>query len=252
MALAGVGSALLPGGPLLVYGAKDEGVASAATLMAEYLEGVETLGVGGHCRVLKGVRGTNPLFEGDVLQRWREVHPLDLPGLPDRWVSYPGVFAQGHMDPGTRLLLAALPPLERSVRILDYGCGSGIIGAFLLGRYPGVRVHFSDVDCVALEAARENVPEGVFHLREGLPFPPAEPYDAIVTNPPFHRGKEEEPGLIRDLIERSPQGLSRRGRLILVAQRRLPLEGALRAVFQEVALLAHEGGFRVWEGRLPR
>jgi 16S rRNA (guanine1207-N2)-methyltransferase len=98
----------------------------------------------------------------------------------------------------------------------------------------------------------ENVPRGIFHLKEGLPRPPDEPYDAIVTNPPFHRGKAEDPGLILDLIEGSPRALSKRGRLVLVAQRRLPVEGAFRAAFREVSLLADEGGFRVWDGRLPR
>jgi len=251
MTLAAAAGSLLPGGILLVYGAKDEGVGSAPGLMDECFHEVVTVGVGGRCRVLMGKRRESlPTLPGS-LDGWREFHPVEDPGLPAQWCSYPGVFAQGHLDSGTRLLLDSLPTLAGSAKLLDYGCGSGIVGAVALHRMPQASVHFLDVDSVALEAARVNVPQGILLLEDGLPGVEGGAFDAILTNPPFHRGKGEDAGMIRDLIREAPGLLVRTGRLILVAQKRLHLEAALRRAFGEVSLRAEGSGFRVWEGSEP-
>lgn len=251
MTLAAAAGSLIPEGLLLIYGAKDEGVGSAPGLMGELFQEVETVGVGGRCRLLRGKRKDSLGDSMPSLESWREVHPLDYPGLPTEWVSYPGVFAQGKLDSGTRLLLGALPAHEEGARILDYGCGSGIVGAMALLQAPGATVHFLDVDSVALEAARENVPGGIFLLREGLPVGDEGVYDVILTNPPFHRGKAEDPEMVRELILKTPAFLSGKGRLILVAQKRLSLEDAFRRAYREVSLRAEDSGFRVWEGKNP-
>ena len=108
-----------------------------------------------------------------------------------------------------------------------------------------------DVDAVALEAAKENVPGSRIHLRDGLPPAEVGPFDAIVSNPPFHRGKEEDPEMIASLIRGAPALLLPRGKLVLVAQKRLPLEGALRAHFGKVTVLMEDSTFRVWSGHRP-
>ncbi len=67
--------------------------------------------------------------------------------------------AAGRLDEGTALLLGVLPPLPPGARVLDFGCGSGAIGAAALAASPGLAVTMLDNDAVALEAVRENVPD---------------------------------------------------------------------------------------------
>ncbi len=110
----------------------------------------------------------------------------------------------------------------------------------------------SDVDAVALEAAGENVPGGSLRLREGLQPGDAGPYEAILSNPPFHRGKEEDPGMVRELITGARQLLSRQGALAFVTQRRIPVRAMLEEAFRDVTVQAQDATFRVWEGRGPR
>ena len=43
-------------------------------------------------------------------------------------------------------------------RVLDFACGSGLLGAWVTAREPTVSVDFLDVDAVALEAVEANVP----------------------------------------------------------------------------------------------
>lgn len=251
MSLHGAAGCLGPGGTVLVYGAKDEGIGSASKRMQLLFDQVTTVAVGGHCRILRGRRRSSLSGHRGSLSAWREEGRLVYREVDRPWISYPGVFAHGRLDPGTRLLLDHLPDGNPGMRILDFGCGSGVVGAVAASRYPQVRLELLDIDAVSLEAARENVPEGRMLLADGLPRDLDEPYDLLLSNPPFHRGKGEEPGMIHGLIQEAPRVLAGDGRLVLVAQRRLTLDGVFRRFFGRVAVRADAGGFRVWQGEGP-
>jgi 16S rRNA (guanine1207-N2)-methyltransferase len=252
LALHGAAGVLVGGGTVLLYGAKDEGIASASKRLGPLFQGVETVAVGGHCRVLTGILREPPPDRRGGLGAWRAVGRLDYGRLRRDWVSYPGVFAHGHLDPGTRLLLGALPELPPRARVLDFGCGSGVVGAVVADRFPQVRLDLLDVDAVALEAARENVPGARLLLGDGLPPWDGEGYDAILSNPPFHRGKVEDTEMLRRLVLETPAVLAPRGILVLVTQRRIRVDETFRKAFGTVRLTAEGGGFRVWEGSDPR
>jgi 16S rRNA (guanine1207-N2)-methyltransferase len=252
MALHASAARLEEGGRLLVYGAKDEGIRSAMSLLDELFPGAETLAAGGRARVLLASASEVPGMVRGSPEDWRVVVDPEYPELGDVWVSYPGVFAHPRLDPGTRLLLDALPPLPPGARVLDYGCGSGMVGAVARARSDGLRLTLLDVDALALKAAEENVPGAQILLRDGLPDPEAGSYDAILTNPPFHRGKEADPEMVRGVIRQAPALLGKGGRLIFVTLRTLAVERALAEAFREVSLLAEGSGYRIWQGAGPR
>ena len=74
-------------------------------------------------------------------------------------------------------------------------------------------------------------------------------YDLIVMNPPFHQGRAAEPGLGQAMIKAASSGLKPGGQLLMVANRGLPYDQALKASFKEVRELRNEGGFRVFSAR---
>lgn len=249
MALHAGASVLRPGGTITVFGANDEGIQSASAHLSQLFLDVETAAVGGRCRVLKARWGGDPRDLRADLEDWKTELALGHSGLPPTWYSYPGVFAHGRLDSGTRLLLDVLPGLPTGARVLDYGCGSGPVGFMALKKGRDVKVDLLDVDSVALLAAGENVPDGRVLLRDGLPSKESGPYDAIFSNPPFHRGKAEDPGMIDAFVEGAPALLARKGILALVAQKRLPVEKLLRTRFRHVDVLGEDGTYRVWMGR---
>ena len=252
MSLHAGASVLSSGGSLMVYGANDEGVRSAAPVMEEILGGVETLTTGARCRVLRGVLEDPPPRLRDSLQAWKILVDPDHPLLPAKWVSYPGVFAHGRLDAGTRVLLDALSALPDGARVLDYGCGSGFV-AHVLGRKGGdLELDLLDVDSIALEAAKENVPGCGVILSDGFPASFDNPYDAIVSNPPFHRGKAEDPEMIASFIHSGAARLQAKGSLIFVAQKRLSLDKPLTDEFRTVKVLAEDQIFRVWQATWPK
>jgi len=252
MALHAAASVLFPGGTMLVYGAKDEGIGSAMTLLSSLFDESETLAVGGHCRVLMAIRKEDLGEVRGNLGSWRTVVDPNYAELGEAWVSYPGVFAHRRLDPGTRLLLDALPPLPPGASVLDYGCGSGVVGGVAAKRGEGLRLELLDVDALALYAARENVPGSNLLLSDGLPAVGGGAYDAILSNPPFHRGKEADPEMIRVLIRGASSLLAPRGMLVFVTQRRMPVERDMRERFRDVAIVAEDSAYRVWQGRIPR
>ena len=159
--------------------------------------------------------------------------------------SQPGVFSWNRLDPGTALLMDALPPLSGDGA--DLGCGIGTLAHGVLSSSPVTRLHLVDIDRRAVEAARRNVddPRASFlwaDLRHGLPVGHL---DFVVMNPPFHDAGSETRHLGALFIERAADALRPGGDLWLVANKHLPYETTLRSRFRNVAPIIEARGFKV-------
>jgi 16S rRNA (guanine1207-N2)-methyltransferase len=233
-------------GPIFVYGGNDEGIKTIAKRMDDLTPGVETIAVRGHGRILRAIRPATPSALKPSLADWREVHTLALAGITRSWITYPGVFVDGAIDPGTALLLAHLPPLPDEARVLDFGCGSGVIAAHTLARYPRAQCTLVDNDTVALAAASENVPAARCVAGTSLAAAGRVRYDLVVSNPPLHVGTREDTRTLEALIKDAPRHLRPTGQLVMVVQRRIALTRSLESVFSAVSVLADDGRYRVW------
>ena len=237
-------SVLAPTGRLIVYGGNEEGIRSSVAMLARLSGEVETLFARGHGRVLALRRPADLSPIRGALSSWRTTTRVVIGDIARPWVSYPGVFAAGRIDPATRLLIGVLPALPRKARLLDFGCGSGLIGASALAQMPGVCLDMLDNDTVALAAARENVAEGRPILAARLADAPAG-YDAILSNPPLHRGIAEDHRSLNELITEAPRHLTARGVLQIVVQRRVGVLPLLQRRFARVEVAAQNEGYRV-------
>lgn len=232
------------GGHLIVYGGNDEGARTIAKRLAALDPEAVTLASEAHGRVVSLTRREGVAIRGS-LGDWRHVGTISIGGKARPWVSYPGLFADGTLDDATALLVANLPTLPTAARALDFGCGTGVASAAVLDRNPGAEVAALDIDTVALEAVRENVPSATRLIGANLDPAPVK-LDLIVSNPPIHDGIAESLGVVQALIKRAPKLLRRGGRLLLVVQRRIPLQHDLAAAFKTVDIVADDGRFRVW------
>jgi 16S rRNA (guanine1207-N2)-methyltransferase len=166
--------------------------------------------------------------------------------------SRPGVFAWDRVDAGSALLAAQLPA-DLAGHGADLGCGNGYLSAQLLARNPGVRaLDLYEADARALALARDNLAahEGIafeFHWLDVTRGLPRDGYDFIVSNPPFHAGRAEEPAIGRAFIAAASAALRPGGRCLLVANRQLPYEAALAQGFASSRVLADRDGYKVIE-----
>ena len=253
LALHLIGARLAEGAPVLVYGHNDEGIKGAARRIEEIFGSVEVVDTRKHCRVLLARRPATPPapFRGQ-LSDWRRVEPFALEDGPIDMVVYPGIFAHGGLDEGTAMLLAALPDPPAGAHVLDFGCGSGIIGAALLRRVPDLRVQCLDFDQVAVQAARENVPTGLHRCGASWSALPAySRYDRIVSNPPIHLGRGSDYGVLKRLVEGAGIRLLDCGELWIVVQLQVPVQKVLQNEYAELSCEAESTRFRVWRAAAP-
>jgi len=165
-----------------------------------------------------------------------------------------GVFARGRLDVGTAVLLreTEAPALPDGARVLDLGCGYGVIGLALAVAVPAARVTGVDVNERALLLARENAAAlGVAGRFEAL-LPDAVPADTefaeIWSNPPIRIGKPALHALLLRWLPRLAPG----GRAVLVVGKNLGADSLQRWLGEQgwpTTRLASAKGFRVLEVR---
>ena len=171
-------------------------------------------------------------------------HDLEL-------TSGSGVFAQGRLDVGTAVLFRETSPPAPG-RILDLGCGYGVIAAAIAVAVPGATVTAVDVNERAVLLAGENAAALGVADRLVASTPDAVPadatYDEIWSNPPIRIGKEALHDLLRTWLPRLAPG----GRAVMVVGKNLGADSLQRWLGEQgwpTERIASAKGFRVLETR---
>lgn len=159
----------------------------------------------------------------------------------------PGVFAAGKLDPGTARLLEAVDwPALATQRVLDLGCGYGLLA--LKAALAGAEVTAVDDDLLAVRSTHRNAERygaDVRALHSDVDSElQEERFDAVLTNPPFHVGKQVALEVPRAFLAAAYSRLRPGGTLTLVANRALPYERDL-ATWAWWEVLAEDKGFKV-------
>lgn len=176
---------------------------------------------------------------GIALDTWREF-VVSTPAGEIQLGTQAGVFAGARLDAGTKLLLEHLE-IEPDAEVLDVGCGAGIIGIFAALR--GARVTMTDANLLAVEAAAHNIRKtgidaNVVASDVYQQLDPAAKFDLIVSNPPFHRGKQVDYTVANEIIEGAAERLHPDGSLVIVANAFLAYGKQMSSVFTRVDTIA--------------
>ena len=236
-------AALVPeGAPIVVDGAKTDG---ADALLRDCRRRADVAGVvsKAHGKAFWMPSPGAAAFEG-----WDAV-----PEGPEGYATAAAAFSAGEVDRGSRMLAQALPTRLPGL-VADLGAGWGYLAAQALGR-EGVReMHLVEAEHGALEAARRNVadPRARFHWADATAFEPEAPFDVVLANPPFHRGRAADPQLGRAFLEAAARMLAPQGQLWCVANRHLPYERTLADAFADAREVAGDPAFKVLLAARPR
>ena len=181
--------------------------------------------------------------------RGKRAFAVTLRGHRFRLVSEAGVFSRSRVDRGTRLLIEALE-IGPEDRVLDLGCGYGVVGLVAARLAPRGHVTLVDVNARAVALASENlrangISNAVTMQSDGYQAVAGEHFHVIALNPPIRAGRV----VVHRLVEQAPDHLYRGGRFHLVARTR---QGALRLrekmakTFGNIEEIAKGGGYRVF------
>ena len=177
-----------------------------------------------------------------------------LSGFEFEFETSSGVFSHKRVDSGTRLLIESMTLPEKG-RVLDLGCGIGVIGIVVARLNPALEVWMTDVNSRAVSLAESNTKRnGVKAIvRQGSLYEPVEgvKFDLIITNPPMSAGIN---AVVRPMIEDSPAHLVGGGTFQLVVQSNKggrTISGIIDETFGNIKVTSRGGGFRVFTAKQP-
>ena len=158
----------------------------------------------------------------------------------------PGLFSPGRVDRGTLAMLSAAG-FAPGMKVLDLGCGCGVVGILAARKCGAGNVWLVDIDPQAVDIARKNAGTNgaggvTCVVSDGLRQLDATGFDLILTNPPY----QSDFSVAKAFIEKGFNRLKIGGRMLMVVKRKEWYKNKLISVFGGVKI--HEiDGYYVFE-----
>ena len=162
------------------------------------------------------------------------------------------------------VLLASFPGLNAGERVLDLGCGSGVLPLLLLGRERELKITGLELLADVCALARRNMAENQADvnvvcgdMRECGDYFEDHSFDLIVTNPPFYARSCCRPPRSEEIAIAKTERCWDQERLMAMAAELLKDDGRLALIFDvaragELIALAAAGGLSLERKRLVR
>ncbi|MFI7141534.1 methyltransferase [Streptomyces massasporeus] len=165
-------------------------------------------------------------------------------------VNHAGVFCADRLDIGTRFFLHHLPE-ARGRRVVDLGCGNGVVGTSVALADPDAEVLFVDESFQAVASAEATYKaNGVaghaeFRVGDGLAGVPSGSVDLVLNNPPFHSHQATTDATAWRMFTGARRALRPGGELWVIGNRHLGYHVKLRKLFGNSRLVASDPKFVV-------
>ena len=165
-----------------------------------------------------------------------------------------GVFSKSKVDFGTDLMLNEFLKKNRGlevekIKILDIGCGYGVVSVVLKSFYPEISITLSDVNERASELSEENLKKydiNDYHIIKSDAFEKiTEKFNVILSNPPIRAGKD----IIFKIYSEAYEHLNENGEFYCVIQTKHGAKSTqkkLMEIFGNCDTVTIDGGYRIF------
>ncbi|WP_095505578.1 class I SAM-dependent methyltransferase [Paraferrimonas sedimenticola] len=239
-------SYLTPNGMLWVVGENKSGIKSLAKQLPDAFAPAIKQDNARHCLLFSAV--CSAPVPMPPLKDWVNHYTVQTPQGELSMSILPGVFSDKRLDKGTELFLEHLPELKG--RVLDFGCGCGVIACVAKKAYPDIELECVDINAMALASTKMTLERnqiqakvypsnGLQQVEYGL--------KAILSNPPFHDGLNTSTSVAMEFIRLSKQKLKRRSLWQIVANGHLPYADAIATHFGQARVIADNGKFKIYQ-----
>lgn len=166
-----------------------------------------------------------------------------------------GMFSHGRVDQGSLVLIENVQQLICG-KTADLGAGWGYLSVEILknnNKCQGLDLYEADFN--ALEHAKQHLNNQSdklpiqFFWHDIMGEPIADHYDTIITNPPFHNGRDQDLTLGQRFIAVAALRLKPGGKFLMVANRHLPYENHLKQFFGSFMTLYEDKAFKVFAAK---
>ncbi len=248
--------ALAPGGELVLAGYKNEGIRTFVKKAAQISSAAVAEKKGNRSSWLARLKpATTPtalLGDGEYATL-RELQP----DIGNTYCSKPGVFGWNKVDIGSALLATQLARFfsEKPVaKLLDLGCGYGYL-SIAAAALSSAHITATDNNVAAVTACRANFAR--FNISGEVVLADCAKgietqFDAVLCNPPFHRGFAVEIEIIDRFLALAAARLAPTGRALFVVHRTVNPGSRAGHSFNEVRVVAETPQFQVVELAAPK
>lgn len=199
-----------------------------------------------------------------IESQWQPGLQPPTPDYPTRWqlpetgftlVNHTNVFAREKPDIGARFFLQHLPKVIAGQRIIDLGCGNGMLSLQILAQQTACQLLLTDESYMAVESARlsvaENFPAALaqcqFVVDDCLSQQTDASADWVLCNPPFHQQAAVTTHIASQMFYDARRVLKPGGKIRIVANLHLPYRQQLAKCFGNCRQLAANPKFIILE-----
>lgn len=176
-------------------------------------------------------------------------YPLE--NTPYQILNHANVFSRERLDIGTRFLIEHLPVDQRYQRIVDLGCGNGIVGLMAATANPNATISFVDESYMAVASAKANFKNAFpdrtaeYSVTDCLNGISPASCDLVLNNPPFHQQNAIGDFIAWQMFNESKTALKQGGELWVIGNRHLNYHIKLKKLFGSCETIASNKKFVV-------
>lgn len=164
-------------------------------------------------------------------------YPLEvsIDGFEKKFINHSNLFSREKLDIGTRFMLDNIPK-GNFQKVLDLGCGNGLLGIKTKMLNPSAHITFTDESFMAIKSAKANYEShfsdnASFYWMNSFEESKTEEFDLVLCNPPFHQSNTVGDFIALQMFKDAKRVLRKGGVLRVIGNSHLGYQVKLKGYF---------------------